>query len=77
MGILSSREMERIINLMSNFGLPSSFGKLQPAAVVQKMYSDKKSRGNVLQLVLPVAVGRSKLVPGVSGQLVESVLQEI
>jgi 3-dehydroquinate synthetase len=53
MGILSSREMERIINLMSNFGMPSSFGKMQPAASSKKCTVIKKGRGNVLQLVLP------------------------
>lgn len=65
-GLISSSELSRIILLIQNYGLPTSYGDLESSDIIKQMYKDKKSFSGILQIVLPTGIGESRLIPEIS-----------
>lgn len=66
LGVLSSEDRDRIINLILSLGLPTTFEQLASDEIISQMYRDKKSVGGRLQLVLPTGIGTSRIFENVN-----------
>lgn len=72
--LLNDNDADRIINLIKNYGLPSSYGNLDKEDIIKQMYKDKKNIGGKLQLVLPDAIGSSHIVSNLSDEAIKAIL---
>ena len=77
MGILSGSDMEAIIGLIKNAGLPVKIKDLDPAKLLHAIQHDKKKIGGQSLFILPVSLGEVVINNKVSLALVEQVLSEI
>jgi 3-dehydroquinate synthase len=66
---------ERQRRLLERFGLPTQSPGLDRAALVAAMRPDKKAQAGRLRFVLPRRIGEVELVPDVSNQIVEQVVE--
>ncbi|MDD4802584.1 MAG: 3-dehydroquinate synthase [Syntrophomonas sp.] len=66
LGMIASKDLTRITDLIKFFGLPDSFGSLDIGSIITQMRKDKKNIGGKIQLVLPVAIGRSQIFNDIS-----------
>ncbi|PKM77116.1 MAG: 3-dehydroquinate synthase [Firmicutes bacterium HGW-Firmicutes-15] len=66
LGIIPFGDLNRIANLIKFYGLPISFGNLKSQDIVVQMRKDKKNIGGKIQLILPTAIGESKIFNDVS-----------
>jgi 3-dehydroquinate synthase len=74
LGILSSIDLNRITNLIKMYGLPISFENLESVDIVTQMRKDKKNTGGKIQLILPTAIGKSKIFNDISEAIVAAIL---
>ncbi|MDA8228399.1 MAG: 3-dehydroquinate synthase [Desulfitobacterium hafniense] len=59
-GIISSAEVDKLINLLESFGLPTSIDKDKDhQKLVTNMQADKKNRGGQKILILPKGLGQA------------------
>lgn len=75
LGMMTEQEAKRVTDLIENYGLPINYGDLNPRAIVERMYLDKKSIGGKIRMVLPEGIGRSRIVSGVTDAQLEQILQ--
>ncbi len=68
-------DVQRVTALIQNYGLPINYGDLNPRAIVERMYLDKKSTGGQIKLVLPFGIGKSEVVSGISDAQIEGILK--
>lgn len=61
LGLLATPDLERIIALIHDYGLPTDYGDLDTSDIIVQMHTDKKNVGGKMQLVLPIALGKSQL----------------
>lgn len=74
LGIIPVEDLNRITNLIKLYGLPVSFGNLKSQDIVAQMRKDKKNVGGKIQLILPTAIGESKIFDQVSEANVAMIL---
>lgn len=60
-GLLSDKQLERIICLLQSFGLPTSIEGKNPQILLKHMDFDKKNKAGNKILILPVGIGKSFL----------------
>lgn len=80
MGIASNRTVTRLINLLAEFGLPTSLRRmkrLDSNALMRALTADKKVRGGRPAFVLPRRIGAVSVRRGVPPKLVRQVLQDM
>ncbi len=77
-GIFSARDEERQNRLIHQVGLPICIGalRLKQGRVISAMLLDKKKKGGKPRFILPVAIGRVKVVDDVSLQEIKYALGE-
>jgi 3-dehydroquinate synthase len=61
-GLLSREDASRVHDLLECLGLPVKRRGLNPAALWRIMLRDKKNRGGKVRMVLPVGLGKAKIV---------------
>jgi 3-dehydroquinate synthase len=61
LGWIGSEATERIVGLVSRFGLPTSAAQFDCAKLLEAMTRDKKNKGGTIRFVLPRAIGRVEL----------------
>jgi len=71
---INQSDLERIINLIKGFGLPTEFGDIDSQDILAQMHKDKKNIGGNLQLILPTSIGSSKIANNVDEEQIEAVL---
>jgi len=76
LGILSSREGQRILALLQRWGYPVQLSGVAVEKMVASIRSDKKSRGGKPQWVLLVAVGTARWGETIREELVLDLLRE-
>ena len=70
-------ERARVLNLLHEFGLPTSFTKAYPSkAIVQAMQHDKKNRSGKITLVLPIKLGEVVIDQGYTPKIIEQWLKQ-
>jgi 3-dehydroquinate synthase len=74
LGYLPSNDKDRILKLISSFGLPTDYGTLNKNAILQQMYKDKKSSGGKLKLILPEAIGKSDIFSNIDETAILKIL---
>ena len=57
LGLLSSNDLERIINLIIAAGLPVFYSATSPEAIIDAMQHDKKNTGGRVEFILPDRIG--------------------
>ena len=80
MGIASNRTVTRLINLLAEFGLPTSLRRMKRLdlnALLRALTADKKVRGGRPAFVLPRRIGAVSVCRGVPPKLVRQVLQDM
>ncbi len=76
LGILRPEDQIRIENLIRVFGLPRTFGELNPEDIIRSMYHDKKALAGKVRYVLPEAIGRVRITDDVSYEVLYEVLAD-
>lgn len=61
LNLIGGEENSRIQRLIERFGLPLRLSSLAPAAILKSMYSDKKTRGGKIRLILPRKIGAADI----------------
>ncbi len=74
LNIIPVEDLNRITNLIKFYALPVSFGDLNSQDIVLQMRKDKKNVGGKIQLILPTAIGESKIFNDVSEDNVAMIL---
>jgi 3-dehydroquinate synthase len=77
LGLIDARTVERQVTLLEALGLPTRFGKPEPAAVMEVLRRDKKARDGRVPFVLLKALGRAEVCFDVPPELVREVLDEV
>lgn len=61
-GLLSEKDLERIVNLLEKMGLPTSIQARDPRILLEHMSADRKNKSGNKVLVLPVGIGKSVVI---------------
>ena len=77
LGIASAETAERQLQLLSAVGLPVKGLDVEPAAVMDALTRDKKSRDGQVAFVFAPEIGSFRIVPDVPPAAVRQVLQEL
>ena len=75
MNLIGGEENTRIQHLIEQFGLPLHLPSLSPAAILKAMYSDKKTRGGKLRLILPRRIGEADLFQNIPEDRILSAIE--
>jgi len=76
--LLASEDFERIIQIISNQGLPINIPReLDIDALYDFMKRDKKSRGGIIRFVLPTGIGHVKVWDQTGPEIVMQTLEEM
>lgn len=76
-GYISNSEVERIVNLLQNFGLPTSAEGKDPHKLLRLMEADKKNRSGQKVLVLPKGIGQACVVKDCSDEEILTAWRQI
>jgi 3-dehydroquinate synthase len=75
LGRMTAAEANRVTGLIKNYGLPVDYGDLAAGDIIERMRKDKKSTAGKIKLVLPVGIGRSEVIAGITEEQIRSVLK--
>ena len=68
--------VQRIVALLSRFGLPTEWPALDVEAVIQALYLDKKTSNRKLTMILASEIGAVDIVDDVDENLIRQMLKE-
>ena len=74
-GILRSRDADRIEALIKCVGLPTRIAHLEFSDIYESYLHDKKFTGKMNRLILPVRIGAVKVKENVPDRLIKDVLR--
>jgi len=74
LNLLCLDDMDRIENILKEYGLPADFGNLNSSDIIAQMHKDKKNIGGKMPLVLPTSIGNSQIFNDLSEVDVAAVL---
>lgn len=77
LGLFKKESVRRIVDLLSNLGLPTELEGLPVGKMIAALGIDKKVRGGKVQFVLPAMIGKVCLKDDVPVKLLRQVLMEI
>jgi len=66
--------MERVKNLLLDYGFPLKYDSIKPARLISAMYGDKKKRKGNLRFILQRSIGDNLIEEGISEELLNRVL---
>lgn len=73
--LIGEAENARIQRLIGAFGLPLHLPSLSPAAILEAMRSDKKTRGGKLRLILPRKIGEADIFQNIPEDRILSAIE--
>lgn len=76
LGLINSIDSIRIIKLIGESGLPVKIRGVKLDKIINATFYDKKVTHGVNRFVLPVKIGKSKVVKNISLKLIKEVLKE-
>ena len=76
-GLLPASDARRIHSLIAAYGPVPGLPRIRRLRLAGLLHADKKTREGVLHFVLPEAIGRVRVVPGISVGEVEAVLKSL
>ncbi|HWQ76922.1 MAG TPA: 3-dehydroquinate synthase [Syntrophomonas sp.] len=74
LGMMTDNEAGRVAALIDSYGLPTTYGDLAAADIIDRMRLDKKNAAGKIKLVLPAGIGRSQVIGSVTEEQIKSVL---
>ncbi|MCX5776513.1 MAG: 3-dehydroquinate synthase, partial [Candidatus Firestonebacteria bacterium] len=74
LGLLCSCEADRIESLLIRTGLPVSARGINPEKIIASMKRDKKFVAGVNRFILPVGIGKVKIVESISEKYITGVI---
>lgn len=77
LGLLSRKDLVRINNILRGYGLPVNFGDLDSTAIISQMHKDKKTIGGNMQIVMPTAIGMSRIFKDIPEDAMQTVLDSM
>jgi len=77
MGILSRKEFTDIKNVIDKAGLPIKTRKFKNSKILKAISHDKKFMHGINRLVLPIRIGKVKIVEGVPEKIILEAIKEI
>ena len=77
-GLMTSEEVSRVEQLLTNFGLPTKVNvKQDPLALLQRMQADKKNQGGRKILILPKGIGQAVISKECTDQEILSAWEQV
>jgi len=76
LGLLSNKDFQKLDNLIGKAGLPKKIKGCLVKDIMKSMRHDKKFIGGVNQFVLPVTIGKTKVVRNIPKNLVKNVIRK-
>jgi 3-dehydroquinate synthase len=78
LGLLKENDLHRIETAISSLGLPTLIGKrMETEDILKFMYTDKKTKGGKLRLILPTRIGEAVVSDAAGPDLIRSTLEEM
>ncbi|WP_150267064.1 3-dehydroquinate synthase [Paenibacillus tepidiphilus] len=77
LGLTQQGEKEKVVALLVSIGLPVTLDGFDIDQVFEKILLDKKSRGNEIEFIIPIAVGHVERTSISDNGLIYSVLKEL
>ena len=74
LNLLGRQDLDRIENILNEYGLPVDFGNLNNLEIIAQMHKDKKNVGGKMPIVLPTAIGNSQIFNDVDEMDIAAVL---
>ncbi|MEK6647469.1 MAG: 3-dehydroquinate synthase [Candidatus Firestonebacteria bacterium] len=74
LSMFSKESCKRLVNLVHSFGLPTTISNCKGNDIIQVMMYDKKFKGGTNKFILPVTIGKVKVISGVNYNLIRKVL---
>jgi len=75
--MISSDQVERIVELLTKLGLPTEVENLPANKIIKALSIDKKVRSGKIQFVLPEKIGKVVIRDNVSLNSVKAILMEM
>jgi 3-dehydroquinate synthase len=75
-GLLKEADADRIGSLIARAGLPTAIRGLSPKVIYESHLHDKKFEGRKNRFILPVSIGRVRVVEGVRRDVIEASIRE-
>jgi 3-dehydroquinate synthase len=75
--LINSSTYLRIVNLIENYGLPTSIPSLSQDEVIEAMHRDKKVEEGHIRFVLPTGVGGAPVLRYVGDETIKHILEEL
>ncbi len=76
LGLLSNKDFLKLDNVIEKAGLPKKIRKCSLADIMKSMRHDKKFVGRVNRFVLPIKIGKVKIVEGIDENLIKEVIRK-
>ena len=76
-GMLSAKEFADIKNIINKAGLPTKIQKLNSSKIFEALCHDKKFIHGINRFVLPVRIGKVKIVKNIPDRLIVEAIEEI
>jgi 3-dehydroquinate synthase len=76
MDLLSQEDVQRVIRLISSYGLPTQDKNVPTGDILESMYHDKKAEAGKIKYIIPEAIGRVRITTEVPEATVLRVLSQ-
>ncbi len=76
LGLFSNKDFLRLDSLIEKAGLPKKIRNCSLEDIMKSMRHDKKFVGRVNRFVLPIKIGKVKIVKGIDENLIKEVLRK-
>lgn len=77
LGLLGNKDFLRLDNLIENAGLPNKIKKCSLPDIMKSMMHDKKFVGGINRFVLPIKIGKVKIIDGIEESLIKEVIRKM
>jgi len=76
LGLLNDNDFSRLDNLIKRAGLPTKIKKCSLENIMKSMRHDKKFIDGVNRFILPISIGKVKIVKGIDENLIKDVIRK-
>ncbi len=76
LGLFSNKDFLKLDNLIENAGLPNKIKKCSLPDIMKSMMHDKKFVGRTNRFVLPVKIGKVKIIDDIEESLIKEVIRK-
>lgn len=75
-GLLTNSDYNRIVDLLTDYGLPTNLPNLDVDKIIEVMHRDKKSEKSRIRFVLPTGIGKKPILTDVDEVRIREALEE-